>query len=153
MPGGAAIKKRGFVETAARIHRTLVITPSVPKIVPMKVEEDDAADKEGGADVLKNEGGAEMPFVPASERGTVKTDEVDDSIVVVGQAKRKKRKRAGEKAGGGTSSASGAADKGEEDEPADFDYGAVSNILDDGSDHEGREARGGRKKQRQEKGE
>ena len=38
---------------------------------------------------------AEMPFVPASQRGmkTSAVSTVDDSIVVVGQARQKKRKR------------------------------------------------------------
>ncbi|KAI0671048.1 hypothetical protein C8Q78DRAFT_1190600 [Trametes maxima] len=148
----AVASRRSFAETAARIHRTLVITPTVPKAVAAKIKEETTVE-EAGEDVLKTEDGVELPFVPAPARGT-KPEPVDDTIVVVGQAKRKKRKRAGEKGGEadndpGTGPAEEAAEEGEVEA---FDYGSVSNILDDGSDHERDEVRGGRKKRKQGKG-
>ena len=90
-------------------------------------------------------GQIQMPFVPASERQgkrTIIEDTVKDAIVVVGQSQRKKRKRAGAGA-----AAAVKAEKSDGDESAEaFDYGAVPNILDEGSDHESGAVEGGRKR-------
>ncbi|KAI0823218.1 hypothetical protein BC628DRAFT_1325541 [Trametes gibbosa] len=134
-----------FVETAARIHRTLVIVPSVPTTAEVK-----ARDEEG---VMKTEDGVQLAFVPVGERGRTKPGPVDDTIVVVGQAKAKKRKRAvdkGEEAGRTVAERTGDGEDGAVDvvEAEAFEYGMVSNILDDGSDHEATDVRGGRKKQK-----
>ncbi|KAI0643061.1 ribonuclease H-like domain-containing protein [Trametes meyenii] len=148
----AVASRRSFAETAARIHRTLVIAPTVPRAAEAKIKEENALENTG-EDVLKTDDGVEIPFVPASARG-IKPEPVDDTIVVVGQAKRRKRKRAGEK-GGTTDAGSGTGaveEAGEEGEMEVFDYGSVSNILDDGSDHEREEVGGGRKKRKQGKG-
>ena len=80
---------------------------------------------------------AEIPFVPAPLRQTVKAEVVDDAIVVVGQ-RQKKRKR-NKKAGIGgddspeTSSTSAAHTKTEPEEIVPFDFASVSNILDGAS--------------------
>jgi exosome complex exonuclease RRP6 len=93
-------------------------------------------------------GQVEMPFVPANERQqgkrTVVEETVKDSIVVVGQAQRKKRKRIpGAKA----------VEKTDGDAPPQetLDYSSVSNILDEGSDHEP-EVQGGRKRRQKTQG-
>ena len=82
-------------------------------------------------------GQVEIPFVPANERQVNKlvTAEKDGAIVVVGQPQRKKRKK-DKKAADASGSAS---PKPESDEAAGttpFDYSTVSNILDEGSEHE-----------------
>ncbi len=77
----------------------------------------------------------ELPFVPASQRKQA-AEPVDDTIVVVGQPKRKKRKRVVEKAADTSDAAPGQESSVKEEEVEAFDYASVSNILDDGSDHE-----------------
>lgn len=105
----------------------------------------------------------EIPYVPASQR--TRTEAVEDSIVVVGQARQKKRKRtkvatdtvevAPSAEGSATKKARSSRDKeltGHEDgkgavsglEP--FDFSAVPNILDDNPNIED-----GKKKQRKTK--
>jgi len=87
-------------------------------------------------DTTGNDGAtAEIPFVPAPLRQTVKAEVVDDAIVVVGQ-RQKKRKR-NKKAGIGgddsseTPSTPAAHTKVEPEEIVPFDFASVPNILDD----------------------
>ncbi|KAI0739418.1 hypothetical protein C8Q80DRAFT_1198600 [Daedaleopsis nitida] len=143
-----------FLEAATRIHSKLAIAPTVPAIAQVKAEpaavaEPQPEDDEG---VLKAEGHVEVPFVPASQRGSAPIV-VDDTIVVVGQPKKKKRKRA---AAEKDASASASEPVQDNDETGDvkaeqameaeaFDYSSVSNILDDGSDHE-RDVRSAKKR-------
>lgn len=113
----------------SRIQGSLTIAPSAPKVVAAAGTADmsSAAGVEKGEDVP---GQVEMPFVPASERQEMKRTNVEqeqDSIVVVGQSQRKKRKRV---------AAIKVEKEGEAALEETFDYSAVSNILDEGSDHE-----------------
>ncbi len=136
---GLAINRARFLEAAARIHSKLVIAPSVPSVI---AQTDSAAEAAAGATgaadptVLKNEGQAEIPFIPASQRAVPVT--VDDTIVVVGQPKKKKRKRVADKEKADTAAGTASPkEEGEMEAEAEaFDYTSVSNILDDGSDHE-----------------
>ncbi|EMD39730.1 hypothetical protein CERSUDRAFT_112032 [Gelatoporia subvermispora B] len=153
--GSRAAQKR-FGEVVARIHGTLIIAPSVPKLPVAAVELVDSA---GPAEIGPGAPGSEarddvmavveeLAFVPAAQRqrqAAVREEEAD-TIVVVGQAKPRKRKRKAQQ---------GAEDAEEREEGAsgegapEFDYGAVSNILDDGSDDERVEV--GRKKKKKQK--
>lgn len=78
---------------------------------------------------------AEIPFVPAPLRQTVKPEVVDDAIVVVGQRqkKRKRNKKAGIGGDDGseTPSTPVAHTKVEPEEIVPFDFASVPNILDD----------------------
>ena len=84
---------------------------------------------------------AEIPFIPASLRQTVKPEVVDDAIVVVGQRqkKRKRNKKAG--VGGDDSSETPSTLAGHTKvEPEDivpFDFASVPNILDDAPSERG----------------
>ncbi|OBZ71400.1 Exosome complex exonuclease rrp6 [Grifola frondosa] len=146
------VNKSDFCEAMARIHSTLIITPSIPKIALGISSRPDITDDTGqlGDNILQLP--VELPFVPASQRAGVKAEVVDDSIVIVGQARQKKRKRAEDrqKKPATAESAQEKADTGGEGSAAEpFDYSGVSNILDDeGSDHEP-EQRGRKKKQKQ----
>ena len=78
---------------------------------------------------------AEIPFVPAALRQTVKAEVVDDTIVVVGQRqKKRKRSKKGEETdldNVETPSAPTAVTKAEPEEIAPFDFASAPNILDD----------------------
>ncbi len=122
-------------------------------VQPKAEEEEEAAmTAADDGDVLKTDAVEEMPFVPAGQRGSM-PEPVDDTIVVVGQRKPKKRKRTGEKADTAGTAVTGEGSTSTKMEVEAFDYGTVSNILDDGSDHERKDARGGRKKRKQGQGE
>ncbi|KAJ7896101.1 ribonuclease H-like domain-containing protein [Mycena olivaceomarginata] len=122
-----------FQEVVARIHRALVIVPSMPVV--------DSGAGEGAESTPQNAGEpahgmqVEVPYVPAAQRATKQIVEVvDDSIVVVGQARQKKRKRAktdtgADGDGDGDATTADSATASEEVEA--FDFGAVPNILDD----------------------
>ncbi|KAG5642308.1 hypothetical protein DXG03_003028 [Asterophora parasitica] len=127
-----------FAEVVARINSTLVIAPSIPKIVEQgaaPVPQEDVIMAESGMQV-------EIPFVPAAQRKTT-AQTVDDSIVVVGQARQKKRKRTKSTPDGAVSASAeglsqkskpqheGSGSKDEPGEPEPFDFSAVPNILDD----------------------
>jgi exosome complex exonuclease RRP6 len=78
---------------------------------------------------------AEIPFVPAALRQTVKAEVVDDTIVVVGQ-RQKKRKRSKKTEetdldGVETPSAPTEDTKAEPEEIVPFDFASAPNILDD----------------------
>ena len=128
----------------ARIHGTLVIAPSVPRLPsaatdPGKVgQEGDADADDEAADASRAvAGAAEIPFVPAAQRARAEPVE-DDSIVVVGQRRPKKRKRAPKV----TKTEQGS-------EPVEaFDYGAVSNILDDDPEPEVEDASAAKKRKK-----
>ncbi|CCM05603.1 uncharacterized protein FIBRA_07831 [Fibroporia radiculosa] len=141
-----------FLEVVARIHGTLVIAPSVPKLAATAPSS--AAGSSSGARTApgpdsderrtsseKGTSADEIPFVPAAQRQQANSAVVDDSIVVVGQAKPQKRKRVGK----GKGKADGSETPGAED-VMPFDYGAVSNILDEGSEPEAEEQSSRKKK-------
>ena len=75
---------------------------------------------------------AEIPFVPALQRQTVKAEVVDDAIVVVGQ-RQKKRKRGKKAEASGLSGRSTPTEpaKAEPEEIVPFDFEGAPNILDD----------------------
>jgi len=79
---------------------------------------------------------AEIPFVPAPLRQTVKAEIVDDAIISVGQRqkKRKRTKKAGVDGGSGDTSSTPVAHA-KTEEPAQevvpFDFASVPNVLDD----------------------
>lgn len=79
---------------------------------------------------------AEIPFVPAAQRQTVKVEDVDDTIVVVGQRqKKRKRSKKAEKTdlGGAETPSTPTEDiKAAPEEIVPFDFASVPNILDDG---------------------
>ncbi|RDX45737.1 hypothetical protein OH76DRAFT_1407731 [Lentinus brumalis] len=136
---GLAINRARFLEAAIRIHSKLVIAPSVPSLIAQSTPDSAAqaaaaATGEDDPTVLKNEGHAEIPFIPASQRAAPVT--VDDTIVVVGQSKKKKRKRVADKEKADTAAGTASPKEEGEMEAEAFDYTSVSNILDDGSDHE-----------------
>jgi len=111
--------------------------------------------------------GAEIPYIPASQRQTGARTVVDDSIVVVGQTKQKKRKRpkvvsqgGGGGGGGGLSTPEDDAEgnkrpvkAGDDDDVLEpFDFSTVPNILDDVPQLE-RESKQRKKKQKRHDGE
>ncbi|PCH40326.1 hypothetical protein WOLCODRAFT_162269 [Wolfiporia cocos MD-104 SS10] len=138
-------QKDRFREVVDRIHASLVIAPSAPIVQPAVMSTSESSSVTPARDVpavnLTLTDAVEIPFVPAAQRQQAPTEIIDDSIVVVGQARQKKRKRAHkgalQKGKDGTDSQEAAA------EP--FDYGAASNILDEGSEPE-QEDSGARKK-------
>ncbi|OCH91136.1 hypothetical protein OBBRIDRAFT_753802 [Obba rivulosa] len=135
-----------FSEIVTKIHGTLIIAPSMPKLAVACAAS--ALPGEAGsaaAGEARDDGVEEMAFVPAARRQATVREEEADAIVVVGQAKPRKRKRKEQKVrqgpeeeGGGPSGAG---------EGTEFDYSTVSNILDEGSGGE-QGAEVGRKKQR-----
>ena len=81
----------------------------------------------------------EMPFIPASQRRLVKPD-VDDTVVVIGQARQKKRKRSRnqvnqDSTGIKVTSHDEESSKLEDEEEEPFDYNSVPNILDNSTEH------------------
>jgi exosome complex exonuclease RRP6 len=75
---------------------------------------------------------AEIAFVPAPLRQTVKADVVDDAIVVVGQRqKKRKRTKKTEASGLGGGSTPTEHAKAEQEEIVPFDFASAPNILDD----------------------
>lgn len=67
----------------------------------------------------------EVPFVPAAQR--LKREDVDDSLVVVGQSKQKKRKRTG---GAEQSTSTSKKPKSVSGSEEPFDFSSVPNVLD-----------------------
>lgn len=152
--------KARFREVVARIHGTLVIAPSVPKVLPQASQSSLSEAANGSANAaeepvstaqaVEDVIGTEIPFVPAAQRQAVESGVVDDSIVVVGQARQKKRKR-GAKGSKGKEITEDTGNAEQEDiEP--FDYSSVSNILDEGFEPEQEEPSYRKKKQRHVKG-
>lgn len=93
-------------------------------------------------------GQVEMPFVPADQRQEKRTiieDTVKDSIVVVGQGSRQRKRKRGLAKTNKEAKTEGVAEE-------TFDYAAVSNILDEGSDHEPETVGGGRKRRNRTQG-
>ncbi|KAF9446370.1 hypothetical protein P691DRAFT_794509 [Macrolepiota fuliginosa MF-IS2] len=146
-----------FQELVAKINSTLVIVPTVPKII-----DGDAEGSTTSTTALEDATGMqiELPFVPAAQRQTItRVEEKEkDTIVVVGQSKAKKRKRT--KANAVNQNRSQSKDeelKPETDtnddntaEAETFDFASVPNILDDNPDVEDRKPV--KKKQRKGKG-
>lgn len=95
---------------------------------------------------------AEIPFVPAPLRQSVKAEVVDDAIVVVGQRqkKRKRNKVAGIVGDDGreTPSTPPAHTKAEPGEIVPFDFASVPNILDDAPSQRSGEPEDGRTRKR-----
>lgn len=106
-----------------------MIAPSAPKIAVQSAASAAQTEPVLGAGASETSSAhVEIPFVPARQRqDAAPVEPITDSIVVVGQASRKKRKRTRADA---TAAAQGEAT------PEPFDYSTVSNILDEGSDHE-----------------
>ncbi|KAJ6516485.1 hypothetical protein C8R45DRAFT_960259 [Mycena sanguinolenta] len=138
-----------FQEVVARIHRALVIIPSMPVVEGNATQDNDPDSSLQNAGEPAHGMQVEVPYVPAAQRTTKNAAEVivDDSIVIVGQARQKKRKRAKADTGadGDVDSASPAPtnsatpkkkipktepEPGEGDVEA-FDFSAVPNLLDD----------------------
>ncbi|KAH9829634.1 uncharacterized protein C8Q71DRAFT_717962 [Rhodofomes roseus] len=142
-PSGAPVSTVRFREVVARIHGTLVIAPSVPRAPAVKSSGSPGPDvsMDGGNAADSGpalEGAVEIPFVPAAQRGRPEAVE-DDSIVVVGQRRAKKRKRVPK-----------SSKDGDEAEAVEaFDYGAVSNILDEEPEPEPEDGGAKRRKKKQ----
>lgn len=143
------VHRRRVRDVVARIHASLSIAPAAPTFAPSAAATADAApetDAAMGEDAAAAT--AELPFVPASERQQAKravpAEAAPDAIVVVGQGARKKRKR--------VPAAKADADAPEGEPGETFDYAAVSNILDEGSDHERDAAAGGRRRRQKTQG-
>jgi len=143
-----------FKELLNKIHRTLVIVPVVPNFTPTAITGDnESMDSDAnGVDPISGMQ-VEMPYVPASQRQSVRTAEETDAIVVVGQARQKKRKRT--KAIASATDVTGvehaATEKPQNSQAEDddietpFDFNAVPNILDDNPDTEDRKKKRQRK--------
>ncbi|KZT11760.1 uncharacterized protein LAESUDRAFT_733747 [Laetiporus sulphureus 93-53] len=125
-----------FQEVVARIHGTLVIAPTMPKLaaIPSKAGAEMVEAVEEAAGSAQIEGQAEIPFIPAAQRTSAKMETVDDTIVVVGQARAKKRKRAPPRTAA--------------IEVESFDYSTASNILDEGFDGDAAEEAGTKKQKK-----
>ncbi|KAJ7265982.1 hypothetical protein B0H12DRAFT_179215 [Mycena haematopus] len=133
-----------FQEVVARIHRALVIVPSMPVVEAGPAQDADSSLTNAGEPAHGMQ--VEIPYVPAAQR-TTKVEVVDDSIVVVGQARQKKRKRAkndvGTDGGDGDTGKSATANSAspkkmpkteKQDDSGEveaFDFSAVPNLLDD----------------------
>ncbi|KAK0437138.1 ribonuclease H-like domain-containing protein [Desarmillaria tabescens] len=127
-----------FRELVTRIHSTLSIAPSVPKRVSIEPQENaipmqvDETAEDGIVEMQ-----AEIPFIPASQRQP--REQIEDTLVVVGQARQKKRKRAapadtddgttGTEATSSKKSKSGEGESAVQD-PEPFDFSSVPNVLD-----------------------
>lgn len=133
----AATHKQRFGNVVAKIHDSLTVAPVVPKVTS-SVATTSAVTLDEAEELA---GQVEMAFVPADQRQE-KAPVVEDSLVVVGQVSRqRKRKRV---------KADKTQPKTEGAEEEAFDYAAVPNILDEGSDHEPEE--GGRKRRQKGQG-
>jgi exosome complex exonuclease RRP6 len=94
---------------------------------------------------------AEIPFVPAALRQTVRAEVVDDTIVVVGQRqkKRKRSKKAEKTDLGGVETPSTPTEdtRAGPEEIVPFDFASAPNILDDApSEFNEQEGRGGKRR-------
>ena len=144
-----------------RIHSTLVIAPTVPKIASMKPKtklSDSAMDapEAENENVLKME--VEIPFVPSAQRARAAVPQVDDTIVVVGQPKRKRKRKEKAEAEPEGSSVEPGVDQGARQENGEvkeevkeeaFDYASVPNILDSGDLDDATDAPSAKKKRKQ----
>lgn len=150
----SSVKPR-FIEVLTRIHSTLTVAPSLPKSSSviksaasgnaLLAQDAEASAPEDG-DTLMLPGTVELPFVPASERRQkARTAGEADAIVVVGQRQRKRKRVKGAGAKGKDGEAA-AVDSRDQEEAEPFDYNAVSNILDEGSEPEVEESSSRKKK-------
>ncbi|KAI0345691.1 hypothetical protein BDW22DRAFT_1426352 [Trametopsis cervina] len=135
-------------DVVARIHGGLSIAPAMPSLPAASASI--AAEESGNMEVVPETitEQVEIPFVPANERQDKRAavvETVADTIVVVGQPQRKKRKR--EKKAADVSNVQRESEQPAAD--AEFDYSTVSNILDEGSDHEPAGPVGGPRKRKQ----
>lgn len=121
-----------------------MITSAASGNAPLAQDAEASAPEDG--DTLTLPGTVELPFVPASERRQkARTAEEADAIVVVGQRQRKRKRVKGAGAKGKDGEAAAVETRDQEDaEP--FDYNAVSNILDEGSEPEVEESSSRKKK-------
>jgi len=142
-----------FQDVVNKIHSTLVVAPTVPAVWPLCrtllillliifPQVSSAATVTSSAEVVVTpttetaiDGAmAEIPFVPAPLRQTVKAEVVDDTIVVVGQRqKKRKRSRKAEKTDvDGVETPTPTEDTGAGPEViVPFDFASAPNILDD----------------------
>ena len=111
----------------------LIICPQVPSASTTITTTEDVATSTTGAAV--DGAMAEIPFVPAALRQTVKAEVVDDTIVVVGQRqKKRKRSKKAEKTdlGGVETPPTPTEDtKAGPEDIVPFDFASAPNILDD----------------------
>ncbi|KAF8895358.1 hypothetical protein BD779DRAFT_721231 [Infundibulicybe gibba] len=129
-----------FRELVSRINRTLIIIPSAPQVQPIDgMDEPDTA----GHDAAPSTTQVEIPYVPASQRGSARAN-VEDTIIVVGQARQKKRKRVKDTPNPLEPAASAdgpqpqkeekvALTEGDTETQNPFDFSSVPNILDNDS--------------------
>ncbi|KAF9499048.1 hypothetical protein BDN71DRAFT_1487257 [Pleurotus eryngii] len=146
-----------FTEVLQKIHASLTIMPKAPQAPPAtNIETNtDVAGEVSTMDIdafTTLQPGAEIAFVPRSERKTLATSKVEDTIILVGQrAKKRKRKEikstsndlndTGDPPAPASSSAkkvkktrsTEAMDEGDGGDESEkpFDFSSVPNILDD----------------------
>ncbi|KAH9065385.1 ribonuclease H-like domain-containing protein [Lactarius vividus] len=140
-----------FQDVINRIHSTLVVAPTVSR-APQEVTAATTAETIPSVPEVSIDGAtAEIPFVPAALRQTVKPEVIDDAIVVVGQ-RQKKRKRT-KKAGTTGDDNEGKSDavpaenaKAKKEEVVPFDFTNAPNILDEGERSEHEDGRAGKRK-------
>ena len=136
-------RKKRYLDVVARIQDAMTTVPVAPKITLSAIV------SPGNETRIVEEavaGQVEVPFVPAKQRQEhthATLEPVGDSIVVVGHAQRKKRKR---------TKGESASTKVAQDEDEEFDYSTVSNILDEGSDHEPEKTASTRKRKQKPQG-
>ncbi len=132
--------KQRVRDIVARIHGELTIAPTAPSMPPPSTAttSENQTTVEVKSEIAVSEQ-VEIPFVPASERQQTKlvttTTTEKDTIVVVGKPQRKKRKKE-RKAADASGTGSPQLESEEAADATAFDYSAVSNILDEASDHE-----------------
>ncbi|KAN0114265.1 Ribonuclease H-like domain containing protein [Russula decolorans] len=131
-----------FQDVVNKIHSTLVVAPTVPAAPSAATVTSPAEDVVTSTTETAIDGAmAEIPFIPAPLRQTVKAEVVDDTIVVVGQRqkKRKRSKKAEETDLGGVETPTPTEDTRVGPEGiVPFDFASAPNILDDvPSDQEG----------------
>ena len=104
-------------------HRSVYINewPTLPDIDEQVTpkEDEEVVDSDSKNESLQ----VEVPFVPAAQR--LKREDVDDSLVVVGQSKQKKRKRTG-----GAEQSTSKKPKSVSGSEEPFDFSSVPNVLD-----------------------
>ncbi|KIK26699.1 hypothetical protein PISMIDRAFT_94425 [Pisolithus microcarpus 441] len=154
-----------FRDIAERIHRALVIAPTVSLPTAVSTPLNATASDSGKSTPTPCEpvSQIEIPFVPEHQRQSrlslhAYAPMEDDTIIVVGQAGARQRKRKREKNRGMTSqlrSGSGPTVGDQEAEVGVFDYSTVPNLLDEVSEKEKTNEDSDRKKKksRQNKGE
>ncbi|KAF8495725.1 ribonuclease H-like domain-containing protein [Russula emetica] len=137
-----------FQDVVNKIHSTLVVAPTVPAVPSAATVTSEVVTST--TETAVDGAMAEIPFVPAPLRQTIKAEVVDDTIVVVGQRqKKRKRSKKAEKTDLGdveTPSTPTEDTKAGPEGIVPFDFASAPNILDDVPSDEQEGGRAGKRR-------